>query len=109
MSTEVLALTLTVLVHFVGALVLIAVLMHDSGSDWRSWWPRDDDGRGPETPSDPDAPRPAGGDLPLPGTSPSHVRLREPGRVGEGYPRPPRRPEHPPVPAPERAPERSGS
>ena len=64
----------------------------------------DDEGRGGPPRDDP-PPEPGGdrgGGLPLPGASPSPVRLREPGRLAEGYPRRPRRPEH--VPAPERQP-----
>jgi hypothetical protein len=97
---EVLALTLTVVVHIIGAAGLVAVIVRNEEVDWRSWWPRDDDGpAGPEAPEPP----PAGGDrLPLPGAAPSGVRLREPGRLADGYPRPSRRPAH--APEPEREP-----
>ena len=67
----------------------------------------DGDGRGPGGPP-PEPPDPGGGrdgGLPLPGASPAPVRLREPGRLGDAYPRRPRRPEHVPG-EPERAPHR---
>ena len=92
------ALALTVLVHVIGMTALVWALLHDDEkrSDWRDWWPRDD-----ESPEPPPQPRGRGG-LPLPDADPSAVRLREPGRLGDRHPRPARRPEH----APERAPAR---
>ncbi len=56
-----------------------------------------------------DAPPPdTGGDrdggVPLPDASPAPVRLREPGRIADGYPRRERRPAREPEPAPQRAP-----
>src|SRR4051812_28454639 len=103
MSGEVLALLLTFMVHVIGACVLVAVLLRGSDVDWRGWWPRDDDD-GPADP-EPEAPQPTGGDaLPLPDAAPARVRLREPGRLGDGYPRPERRPVR--EPAPEHEPER---
>lgn len=57
------------------------------------------------------APAPApdgGGDrdggVPLPDAAPAPVRLREPGRLADGYPRRGRRPEHAPGEQPEPAP-----
>jgi hypothetical protein len=102
-SLEVAAIVLTLVAHLVGAGVLILTLIDGDKIDWRgTLWPRDDDGGGggggPDEPP-PDAPRPGGGALlpPLPEAAPSPVRLREPGRIGDGYPRPGRRPaEHPP-------------
>ncbi|HEX2087820.1 MAG TPA: hypothetical protein VHF89_19195 [Solirubrobacteraceae bacterium] len=67
----------------------------------------EDGGRG-GGPGGPDPPDPGGdrdGGLPLPGASPASVRLREPGRLADGYPRRPRRPEHVPG-EPERTPAR---
>jgi len=94
---------ITVGVHFIGAIALIGLLVSNSEGDWRNWWPRDDDDR--DGPPAPDAPRGPGGDLlPLPDAAPARVRRREPARLGEGYPRPSRRPEH--APAPEREPAR---
>jgi hypothetical protein len=84
---EVLALTLTVLVHFVGLGALIYVLLHNEGVDWRSWWPNDDDGG--HGPSEPDAPH---GPPPLGDATPARTRLREPGRIADAYPPAPRRP-----------------
>ena len=98
MSKEVLALALTVAVHFVGAGLLIALLFSGEDVDWRSWWPRDDDGRGPR---EPDRPPP----LPMPGTRPSRARLRDDGeRIATAYARPGRRPAHEPERAPQREP-----
>jgi hypothetical protein len=98
---------ITVGVHFFGAIALIGLLLSNSDGDWRSWWPRDDDGRdGPQTP---ETPRGPGGDpLPLPDAAPARVRRREAVRLGEGYPRPARRPVHPPAPERQPARERTG-
>jgi hypothetical protein len=52
------ALVLTVLVHFIGAGVLVWALLDGARSSWRDIWPRDDDGRG-------------GGDEPAPMPPPS--------------------------------------
>jgi hypothetical protein len=103
-TKEVLALGLTVLVHIVGmaALVWALLLDDDNRPDWRGWWPGDD---GDDRPPEPE-PSPRGGDLPLPDAAPSAVRLREPGRLGEGYRAPARRPTHAPERAPKRVPAR---
>jgi len=79
---EVLALSLTVLVHFIGLGALVFVLFANDGIDWRSWWPNDDDdGRGP---FEPDAPRRPG--PPLADAAPGRARLRERGRLADAYP-----------------------
>jgi hypothetical protein len=106
-TLEIVAIVMTVVVHFLGAAVLVMVLLDGDKIDWRdTLFPRDDDGGGGgpgfEPPTDVD-PGDGGGSLsptPLPDAAPSPVRLREPGRIGEGYPKPARRPAH----APERAP-----
>jgi hypothetical protein len=99
-TLEVTAIVITLLAHVVGAGVLIWALLDGDRPDWRRLlFPKDDDGDGGSGPDDPLDPVPGpGGDggLPLPGAQPSGVRLREPGRLGDGYPRPPRRPEHVP-------------
>jgi len=95
---ELVALTLTVLVHFVGLGALVYVLLQGENLDWRSWWPRDDDGPEPPAPVGPP---------PLPDAEPGRARLREPGRLADAYPPPSRRPAHAPVPARERTPERA--
>jgi hypothetical protein len=106
-TLEVVAIGLTLLVHVLGAFVLVWALLDGEKIDWRATlFPRDDDGGGGgggfEPPLDD-----GGGDgggmtapAPLPDAAPSPVRLREPGRIGEQYPRPARRPAH----APERTP-----
>jgi hypothetical protein len=105
MSKEVAALALTVLVHFVGlgALIYVLLLGDEHRSDWRGWWPRDDDGpRRPPPGRDPSAGRP-----PLRDAQPSRVRLRDDGRIADALPAPPRRPAHPPErTTPEREPAR---
>ncbi|MEA2340013.1 MAG: hypothetical protein QOG11_90 [Solirubrobacteraceae bacterium] len=102
-AAEVAALVLTLVVHVIGAGVLIWAML-DPDEDgrrpgWRDWWPRDDDGR---SPSDAEPPRGGGGQaVPvLSDSAAAQVRLREPGRLADAKPRPARRPEH--VPAPER-------
>ncbi|HEX7298727.1 MAG TPA: hypothetical protein VF257_06950 [Solirubrobacteraceae bacterium] len=100
MTKEVLALALTVLVHVIGMAALVWALLFDDENrpDWRGWWPGGDD----EPPAPPASPRDRGG-LPLPDAVPSAVRLREPGRLADGHPRPARRPAHAPVRVPARA------
>jgi hypothetical protein len=99
---ELVAIAMTVLAHFVGAGVLVWALLDGEKLDWRgTLWPRDDDGGGPgfEPPRD-EGPQGGGGvvvPVPLlPDAAPSAVRLREPGRIADGHPRPARRPEHEP-------------
>jgi hypothetical protein len=107
-DTEVLALVLTVLVHLIGAGVLIWAMIDrddpDRGS-WRDWWPRDD--RGDDGPPAPRDPEPQGGvQVPvLPDSAPPALRPQRarPVRVGDLTPRPERRPAHPPAPAREPA------
>jgi hypothetical protein len=108
MTGEVIALLLTVVVHILGALVLIGVIAKNSGADPFSWWPRDDEGPGgTDLDHRPNAPEPGDGGLPMPGAGPAPVRLRQPDRLADAYGRPARRPVHPeparaPVPEPQR-------
>jgi hypothetical protein len=104
MSGPVLAILLTAIVHFIGFILLFAMLGKDmigffrsssSGGGDGGLWPE------PEPPADP---APSGTGIPLPDADPSSVRLREPGRIAERYERRPRRPDHAPEPA--RTPER---
>jgi hypothetical protein len=108
-TLEVVAIVLTLVVHVLGAAVLVAVLLDGEKIDWRgTLFPRDDDGPGPGFDPPPAPPGPDGGGIlapvPLPDAAPSPVRLREPGRIGESYPRPIRRPAHPPERTPAREP-----
>jgi hypothetical protein len=102
MTWEIVAIVLTLVVHVLGAGVLIWNLLDGEDVDWRALWPRDDDGPGGGWDPPGDGPEPDGGSgvvvgAPLlPDAAPSAVRLREPGRIGDGYPRPARRPEHVP-------------
>jgi len=103
MTGPVAAILLTVVVHFLGAIVLIwAMAGKETFAIFRT--AKDDGdggiGRDVDPPVQPGR-GPAGG-LPLPDAEPAPVRLREPGRIGEGYPRRPRRPQHAPAPARER-------
>ena len=96
-----LSILLLTVVHFVAFVALFAVL-GDGIVDFFRPKKRDDDW-GSEPPDEPLAPVPGStGGLPLPDAQQAPVRLREPGRIAERYPRPARRREHPPVPAPER-------
>jgi hypothetical protein len=110
-TLEVVAIVLTLVVHVLGAAVLVAVLLDGEKIDWRgTLFPRDDDGGGGGPGFDP-PPAGDGGDgggilapAPLPDAAPSPVRLREPGRIAEKTPRPSRRPAHPPQRTPAREP-----
>lgn len=113
-TAEIVALTLTFLVHVGGAVLLVWAMLDGSESPgrggWRGWWPRDDDG--PD--DDPQPDEGGGGEIdrtPLrvgpgsgPDFEPSTARLREPGRVSDQRPRPARRPAHEPSRTPERVP-----
>jgi hypothetical protein len=104
-SLEVVAILLTLVVHVLGAIVLVMVLLDGEKIDWRgTFWPRDDDGPGPDW--DPPEPDPTGtpGGLPLPTSEPSRLRLRRKSRLAESYPKPARRPAHAPEPTPSREP-----
>jgi hypothetical protein len=108
-TAEVIALAITVLVHILGAGVLIWGMLGegDERPNWRDLWPRDDEGGGGPPAEPPERPSGGGDRMPvplLPESGPASVRLREPGRLGEAHPRPARRPEH--VPEPRRVPAR---
>ena len=100
MTKEILAIGITLLVHVIGLVALVWALLDGDQDrpDWRDWWPGHDD----DVPREP-SPVPGGGGLPLSDARPSAVRLRQPARMAEGYPRRERRPAH----APERVPDRS--
>jgi hypothetical protein len=106
-SLEVIAIALTVIVHFIGAIVLIWAILGDEEIDWRgTLWPGDDDGGGGGGPGfEPPQSGDGGGGggmlaPPLTDAAPSPIRLREPGRIADAHPRPTRRPAH----APQRTP-----
>lgn len=107
---EVIALALVFAVHVVGGLLLVWALL-DSDRRGNRRRGRGEDGGGGGGggggPRDPGGP-PAGGDETrwsplLPDAAPSRMRLRAPGRVGDDYRTPPRRPEHEPRPVREPA------
>jgi hypothetical protein len=97
----VLAILLTLIVHIVGMALLFGMMGREILDVFRTTPRHDDDGGGGGPPTDqPVAPVPGGGGtLPLPDAEQAPKRLREPGRIGERYPRPTRRPEHRPEPA----------
>ncbi len=103
MSGPIAAIILTIVVHFIGAAVLIWAMAGKEALDvFRSPGSGGGGGgrpRGP-APLDP-APTPGLG-VPMADAERSAVRLREPGRIADGYGRRPRRPEHVPAPAPAR-------
>lgn len=101
-AEEILALSIVFAVHVIGGVMLVWGILDDEGREpWRRRWRRG--GGGDDPPRDP-PPSPTDDErarLPHDDARASHVRLREDGRIADGYPRPPRRPEHPaPVPAP---------
>lgn len=109
MDTEAIALIAIFLPHGIAAVFFAFRLMpKDARRELRGWFKDDGDGGTPK----PVPVRPrrggGGGEPPLPSAAPSAVRMREPGRLADGTPAPPRRPSHPPAPAPERVPEPRG-
>ena len=107
-TAQIAALAITFLVHVAGALCLVWALLGERGfGGLRDWWNDGGDGPPPPEPPEPEPLRPSGTGLPLPLSDalPSEVRLREPGRIADGYPRPARRPREP-VRRPERVPSR---
>ena len=94
---------LLTLVHFAAFALLF---WHLAGREILSVFrtrPDDDGGGGSPGPAPPvPGPEPDGG-LPLRDAEQARVRLREPGRLADAYPRRPRRPEHAPD-APEHVP-----
>jgi hypothetical protein len=102
MTGPVAAILLTLIVHVIGMVLLLALCGRDLLEVFRMN-PYGDDGGGEPPSGDPvTTPPPSGGGLPLPDAEQAPVRLREPGRIGEKYPRPARRREHEPERAPER-------
>jgi len=114
-AEEIFALALVFVVHVVGGVMLVwALLDAEQRAGWRRNSPRPPGspprwgGGGYQDPPAPPSP-PSGSPrraepvpLPLPVAAASRVRLREPGQVADGYPRPARRPAH--EPQPQRAP-----
>jgi len=103
-AEEIIALALVFFVHVVGGVLLVwALLDSEQRAGWRRRWGWGGE-QGTPRPRPPDGPGGARVPLPLETTRPSHVRLREPVRAADAYPRPARRPEHPAQPAPRPAP-----
>ena len=101
MSGATLSILLLFVVHVIAFVALFAVLGGDMIDFFRP--KRRGDDWGNEPPDEPVAPVPGGtGGLPLPDAQQTPVRLREPGRIAERYPRPARRREHAPGRTPER-------
>jgi hypothetical protein len=103
MSGPVAAIILTVVVHVIGAAVLVWAMAGREALDvFKTSGGGGDDGGRPRGPAPVEPPAGPTGGVPLPEAERSGVRLREPGRIADGYDRRPRRPEHAPVPARER-------
>jgi hypothetical protein len=96
MTGPVAAITLLTVLHFAA---FAALFWHLAGREIFSTFRigPDDGGRGGSEPvTPPDGGGDRGGAVPLPEAAPAPVRLREPARLADGYPRRPRRPEHVP-------------
>lgn len=107
MDTESVALLAIFLPHGVAAAFFVWRLTPKGARrELRGWFNGDGDGGSPRPV--PVRPRTPGGGVepPLPSAAPSIVRLREPGRLTDGVPTPPRRPTHPAVPERVREPQR---
>jgi hypothetical protein len=103
-AQEILALTLIFVVHVAGGVMLVWGMF---GGDARPRppWRRRDDGPGDPSPGPrPTPPSQHRRPLPLPGSWPSDVRLRDHTPLRDAHPRPPRRPSRTPQPA--RSPQR---
>ena len=104
-SGPILAILLTLVVHVLGMGLLYAMLGREMLEMFRSKQRPDWDDGGDEPADEPvPSPQPSGGGVPQPDAFPAPVRLREPGRLAEHYPRRTRRPEH--APEPVRTPEK---
>jgi hypothetical protein len=83
-----------------GGVLFLMLLRSQTTDPWRP--PPDDEddggGGGNDRRRQPDPRSPGGLDLPA-DAAPARVRLREPGRIADGYPHP-RRPDHTPRPRP---------
>ena len=103
-SGPVISILVLTLVHFAAFGLMF---WHLAGSEMFATFRITPDGDGgdgvePVAGGDPSGDRDGG--VPLPDAGPAPVRLREPGRIADAYPRRERRPAHEPVPAPQRAP-----
>lgn len=103
-AEEILALSLIFVVHVAGGLALVWGMLEGEGRP-RPWRRRRDDGPD-DPPGDPRAPSPSARraplPLPLPGSRPSSVRLRDETPLRDGYERPARRPQRAPDHSPSR-------
>jgi hypothetical protein len=103
-TLEAIALALTGIVHIVGAAILVWALLDGDSADLKKLLRPDGDGgigRPGTGPKAPVAPR-GGLPVPLPDAEQAALRLREAGRLADARPRPERRPQHVPAPAPAR-------
>ncbi len=106
MGLESVALLVLVLPHLIGGVFLAWWILPASAKHELRGWFRDDEG-GEHAPRRPDAPSGGGGrsNVPLPDAGPASVRMREPGRLGDGRSQPRRRPQHPVEPERHRDPQ----
>jgi hypothetical protein len=94
-ASEILALSLIFVVHVAGGLLLVWGML-DGNSRPGPPWRRRRGGGGPgDSPPEPQPPA-SRAPLPLPGSRPSPVRLRDETPLRDGYERPGRRPERSP-------------
>jgi hypothetical protein len=101
-ASEILALSLIFVVHVAGGLLLVWGMLEGDGRPWP--WRRGGGGGPDGPPAEPQPPSPpvARTPLPLPGSHPTQVRLRDETPLRDGYERPARRPQR----APDRSPSR---
>lgn len=106
MGVESVALLVLVLPHLIGGVFLAWWILPSSAKHELRGWFRDEGGGEHRSPR-PVPPSSGGGrsNVPLPDAAPAAVRMREPGRLGDGRPIPRRRPQHPVEPEPRRQPQ----
>jgi len=101
-SNELLAIVLIIVVHVIGAGVLVWAMLGEEGINWYRSRSDEDDGWNwdpPSPPSPPSPPAPGRGPdgLPLPDAAQSATRLRGPERAGDWHRHRRPTPAHPPA------------
>jgi hypothetical protein len=100
-SHELLAIVLIIVVHVIGAGVLVWAMLGEEGLNWYRSRSDEDGGWPPDPPAPPLPPGPGLGPdgLPLPDAAPSATRLRGPDRAGDWRRHRRPTPTHPRTPA----------